>query len=147
MRTNRKIKQPMYYSNFREDIPVYEKDSEGNIIYRTMPDGEEIPVTNGDTIKGYDEPTEFLNSITATLTEEDIQAFGGEKKAVAKMTFHKDEWPFITGTLIWKKSPVQYDKQGNVIPESADYQVLGVLDEGQNLNRAILAKMTKGEGV
>lgn len=147
MRTSRKIKQVMYYSNFREDIPVYERDSEGNIIYRTMPDGETIPVTTGDTVKGYSQATEFINSITATLTEDELQAFGGEKRAVAKMTFHKDEFPFEVGTLIWKKSAVQYDKEGNVDPLSADYRVMGVLDEGQNFHRAILEKITKGDGV
>lgn len=145
MRTNRKIKQPMYYSNCTNEIPTYERDSEGNIIYREMPDGTLIPLVTGEPTQGYESPHEFLNSITASLTEDEVMAFGGEKKAIAKITYHKDEWPFITGTLIWKKSPVQYDKEGNVIPESADYQVLGVLDEGQNFNRAILSKMTKGE--
>lgn len=145
MRTSRRQKQSMFYSNFREDIPIYERDSEGNIIYRTMPDGEEVPVTNGDTIKGYDTPVEFFNSITATLTEEELQAFGGEKKAVAKMTYHIDQFPFKVGTLIWKKSPVGYDGEGNVDPESADYRVMGILDEGRLFYRAIMEKVTKGE--
>lgn len=145
MRTSKRQKQAMFYSNFREDIPIYERDSEGNIIYRTMPDGEEVPVTNGDTIKGYDTPVEFFNSITATLTEEELQAFGGEKKAVAKMTYHKEEYPFKVGTLIWKKSPVEYDSGGNVDPDSADYRVMGILDEGRLFYRAIMEKVTKGE--
>lgn len=147
MRTARRIKQPMFYSNFTQSIPVYERDSEGNILYRTMPDGTSIPITTGETKQGYEIPHEFFNSITATLTEDELKAFGGEKMAVAKMTFHQGEFPFRTGTLIWKKSPVKYDKQGNVDPKSADYRVMGLLDEGQNFNRAILEKITKGEGV
>lgn len=145
MRTSRRIKQKMFYSNFQTGIPVYEKDAEGNIIYREMPDGQMIPVTDGTTISGYEEPTEFLNSITATLTEDELMAFGGEKRAIAKMTYRKSEYPFIVGTLIWKQSPVQYDKEGNVDPLSADYRVMGVLDEGQNFHRAILEKITKGD--
>ena len=145
MRTSRKIKQGMFYSNITQSIPVYERDSEGNILYRTMPDGTSIPITTGETKQGYEIPHEFFNSITATLTEDELKAFGGEKMAVAKMTFHQGEFPFRTGTLIWKKSPVKYDKQGNVDPKSADYRVMGLLDEGQNFNRAILEKITKGE--
>lgn len=145
MRTALKIKQRMFYSNFTKEIPIYEKDSEGNVIYRTMPDGTSIPLTTGETIQGYEVPHEFYNSITATLTEDEIQAFGGEKKAVAKITFHKNEFPFVTGTLIWKNSAVEYD--GEVVDaKSADYRVVGLLDEGQHFYRAILEKVTK-EGV
>lgn len=145
MRTARKIKQVMHYSNIVERLPIYERDSEGNIIYREMPDGTLVPLTKGETKRGYEEPTEFFNSITATLTEEEIQAFGGEKRAIAKMTYHKDEYPFVVGTLIWKKSEVRH-KDGAVDPLSADYRVLGVLDEGRTFNRAIMEKVTK-EGV
>lgn len=142
MRTARRKTQRMFYSNFHEKIPIYVRDSEGNIIYRDMPDGTSIPLTTAETIPGYDEPTEFYNSITATLTEDEIQAFGGEKMAVAKITYHKDEYPFKTGTLVWKNSAVEYDGV-NVDAKSADYCVVGILDEGQHFYRAILEKVTK----
>ena len=147
MRTSRRIKQVMYYSNFCEEIPIYERDSEGNIIYREMPDGTLTPLVTGETIQGYEAPHEFLNSITATLTEDELMAFGGEKRAIAKTTYRRGEFPFKLGTLIWKQSEVKYDEKGNVDPKSADYKVMGVLDEGQNFHRAILEKITKGEGV
>lgn len=145
MRTALRKKQKMFYSNFTKEIPIYEKDSEGNVIYREMPDGTSIPLTTGETIQGYEDPHEFFNSITATLTEDEIQAFGGEKKAVAKITFHKGEFPFVTGTLIWKNSAVKYEDEV-VDAKSADYRVVGLLDEGQHFYRAILEKVTK-EGV
>ena len=145
MRTARRKKQKMFYSNFTKEIPIYEKDSEGNVIYREMPDGTSIPLTTGEPIQGYEDPHEFFNSITATLTEDEIQAFGGEKKAVAKITFHKGEFPFVTGTLIWKNSAVKYEDEV-VDAKSADYRVVGILDEGQHFYRAILEKVTK-EGV
>lgn len=147
MRTARRIKQPMYYANFCEKIPIYERDSEGNIIYREMPDGTSIPLTTGETKQGYAQPVEFFNSITATLTEDELKAFGGEKMAIAKMTYRKSEYPFMVGTLIWKQSEVKYDTEGNVDPKSADYRVMGVLDEGRTFHRAIMEKNTKGEGV
>lgn len=147
MRTSRRIKQVMYYSNFCSKIPIYERDPEGNIIYRKMPDGTLIPLVTGETVQGYEEPIEFLNSITATLTEDELMAFGGEKRAIAKTTYRRGEFPFRLGTLIWKQSKVKRDKEGNVDPKSADYKVMGVLDEGQNFHRAILEKITKGEGL
>lgn len=144
MRTSRRIKQKMFYSNFQTEIPIYERDSEGNIIYREMPDGTSVPLVTGEKIQGYGSPVEFYNSITSTLTEDELMAFGGEKRAIAKMTFRKNEYPFRVGTLVWKLSGIKYDKQGNVDPKSADYRVMGLLDEGQNFHRAILEKITKG---
>ena len=146
MRTNRRIKQKMFYSNFSESKPIYVTDDDGNIIYDTMPDGVKVPRTTGETKEGYDEPTEFWNSISGTLTEDELQAFGGERRAIAKITFKKDEYPFRIGTLIWKNSEVGY-KDGDVDETSADYRIMGILDEGQHFYRAIMEKVTKGDGV
>ena len=144
MRSNRRIKQPMFYSNFGSERPVYETDDEGNIIYRTMPDGKEIPQKTGEMKQGYDEPVRFFNSISGTLTEDELQAFGGEKRAVAKMTYRKGDFPLRTGTLVWKDSEVGYIAD-EIDENSADYRVMGILDEGQHFYRAIMEKVTKGE--
>lgn len=140
------MKQKMFYSNANSSEPIYLTDDNGNIVYRTMPDGKQVPVKEGETTEGYDEPTEFWNSISGTLTEDELKAFGGEKKAVAKITYRKDEYPFRTGTLVWKNSEVKHidDK---VDADSADYRILGILDEGQHFYRAIMEKITKGEGL
>lgn len=146
MRTNRRIKQKMFYSNFNESEPIYLTDDSGNIIYKTMPDGQRVAVKSGEVKAGYEEPTEFLNSISGTLTEDELQAFGGEKKAIAKITYRKGEYSFRIGTLIWKNSEVKYIGE-DVDENSADYRILGILDEGQHFYRAIMEKITKGEGL
>ena len=146
MRSARRIEQKMLYSNFHKSEPVYLTDDEGHLVYRTMPDGEQVAVKDGETKEGYDEPTEFWNSISGTLTEDELQAFGGEKRAVAKITYRKDKYPFRIGTLIWKNSEVRYIGE-EVDENSADYRILGILDEGQFSYRAIMEKVTKGEGV
>ncbi len=146
MRTARRKTQKMLYSNFHSSEPLYLTDADGNIIYQTMPDGVEVPVTSGETKEGYDEPTEFWNSISGTLTEDELHAFGGEKSAVAKITYRKEEYPFRVGTLVWKNSEVKH--KGYIVDEtSADYRVMGILDEGQHFYRAILEKITKGENL
>ena len=146
MRTARRKTQRMFYSNFHVSEPVYLTDDDGNIVYRTMPDGERVAIKDGETKEGYDDPTEFWNSISGTLTEDELMAFGGESRAVAKITYHKGEFPFRIGTLIWKNSEVGYI-EGEVDETSADYRIMGILDEGQHFYRAIMEKVTKGEGV
>lgn len=145
MRENRRIQQQMFYSNLTQTEPIYVTDGSGNIIYDTMPDGEQVPRTTGEIKEVYEKPEEFWNSISGTLTEDELQAFGGERKAVAKITYPKDKYPFRTGTLVWKNSEVGYN-DGDVDETSADYRVMGILDEGQHFYRAIMEKVTKGEG-
>jgi len=145
MRTARRKKQLMYYSNFHKSEPIYLTDDEGNIVYRTMPDGERIAVKDGETKEGYDEPTQFMNTISGSLTEDELMAFGSESRAVAKITYLKGDLPLHIGTLIWKNSEVKYIDD-EVDENSADYRVMGILDEGQHFYRAILERVTK-EGV
>ena len=146
MRTARRSKQIMYYSNFHNSEPIYLRDDEGNIVYRTMPDGEQVAVKDGETKEGYDEPTKFENTISGSLSQEELQAFGGETRAIAKITYHKEEYPFRVGTLIWKNSKVEHIDD-RVDENSADYRVMGILNDGQHFYRAIMEKVTKGEGV
>lgn len=143
MRTARRKTQHMFYSNFHKSEPIYLTDDEGNVVYRTMPDGERVPVTTGETKEGYDEPTEFWNSISGTLTEDELQAFGSEARAVAKITYRKGEFPFRIGTLVWKDSEVEHIHE-EVDENSADYRVMGILNEGQHFYRAIMERVTKG---
>lgn len=138
MRTSRRVKQKMYYATIHEGSPIYAKDDEGNIIYDNMPDGESIPRVVGETPEGYDEPIEFYNSITGTLTADEIQAFGSADKVKVKMTYPKGLYPFTTGVLIWKDSEVGYNPDGTVDENSADYRIIGVQDTGRHFYKALL---------
>ena len=138
MRTPKRVRQKMYYSSLHEGQPIYEKDEEGNIIYDQMPDGTEEPRIIGETPEGYDEPTEFENSITGELTEDELKAFGNEPQAMAKMTYHKGLFPFVVGTLIWKDSEVRYNEDGTIDETSADYRVIGIQKTGRQFDKALL---------
>lgn len=144
MRTPRRIRQAMKYSLLLKDQPVYERDEDGNIIYEELPDGTQVPLITGDTKTSYAEPVTFYNSITGTLTEDELVAFGSEKVGNAKMTYRHGQYPFKTGTLIWKESEVEY-VDGEIDEKSADYVVLGVMPEGQHFWKAILAGVVKNE--
>lgn len=134
----------MYYSNKGASSIIYQKDANGNIMYRTMPDGTSVPIKAGESVPTYETPTEFYNSISGTLTEDEMMAFGNQTKGIAKITYLNDEYPFVPGTLIWKNSTVEYIS-GVVNEKSADYRVMGVLTTGQHYYRAILEAVVKGE--
>ena len=134
MRTSRRVKQILYYAVYTVSTPIYAKDSSGNIIYDTMPDGEQVARVVGETSTGYSEAVEFKNSITSNLTEEELQAFGNEPREKAKMTYKKGEFPFGVGTLIFLEKPE------TVTEENADYRVIGVRNTGRHFDMALLVK-------
>lgn len=74
MRVARRIKQRMYYALLVGKEPIYERDDNGNIIYRIHA-GERIPVETGEFKDKYSEPIMFFNSISGQLTENELQAF------------------------------------------------------------------------
>ena len=138
MRTPKRVKQVMYYSIPSVGQPIYETDAEGHIIYDTMPDGERIPRQVGETPEGYSVPTKFLNSITGSLTEDELQAFGTETRQKAKMTYKKGEFPFVVNTLIWKDT---IPLEGEVDEGSADYRIIGIQNTGRHFYKALLVSV------
>ena len=67
MRVARRIKQRMYYALLIGKEPIYERDDQGNIIYRIQA-GERIPVETGEFKDKYSNPIMFFNSISGQLT-------------------------------------------------------------------------------
>ena len=137
MRTPKRVKQKLKVAFYHDGEPLYERDSEGNIIYDTMPDGESVPRQIGETPAGYDNPVEIWNSITGSLTEDELQAFGTEAQNVAKMTYKHEEFNFCVGDLIWKESEVVYT-DGKVDETSADYRIIGIQETGRHFFKALL---------
>lgn len=144
MRTPRKIRQPLIYALLKGKEPIYERDDEGNIVYRIIA-GEKVPKSTGDERNVYSEPITFYNSISGDLTENELQAFGTQSNVSAKMTYRRNQYPFKTGTLIWKTSEVKFLDDGSPDPESADYRVAGVMTEGQYFWKCLLEAVTKNE--
>jgi len=144
MRTPRRFKQRMYYALLVGREPVYELDDRGNIIY-IYSHGEQIPKQTGETRDKYGSPIEFYNSISGELTENELQAFGTQVLASAKMTYKRGQYPFRTGTLVWKQSEVKYLDNGSIDPSSADFRVMGVMNEGQYFWKCMLESLSNNE--
>lgn len=137
-------KQKMYYSLQTEEIPVYETDDDGNIIYIDV-DGESIPVSTGDTELGYSEPVEMRANISFGTTETTTQEFGVDVSDYdAIVVYGKGKYPLTETALIWFESEPRYKDYSETIidGDSADYKVVSVrntLNEG----KAILKHLAK----
>lgn len=141
MRTPRRVKQRMYYALPKQLVDTYETDSMGRIVEREV-NGKFIKVKNGKKMT-YTSATMFMNSITSDLTADDLAAFGADNSGKkAKMTYKRGEYPFKTGTLIWKQSPVKY-VNGEIDPTSADYTIVGIKDTGQYFWNALLSEVVE----
>lgn len=138
MRTSRRVKQKMWYSMPDEKITVYKRDKDGNIIYDEKLN---IPLKSGETLTGYGDEVEFINSITADLTADDLAAFGQDVNGKAKLTYLNDEYPFVVGVRIWRTSEVGH-KAGMVDEKTADYEVVKVL-KGRKFTRCLLKEVVK----
>ena len=143
MRTARRIKVRMFYSNFLENQPVYVRDANGEIVYQTMPDGTQVPKKTGLFENRFSEPVEFFNSITGELREDEWKAFGHQNVGAAVMTFNNGEFPFVSGTLIWKDSEIGRKADGSVDEATADYRVMGVDRTGQYFTRVVMEEVQK----
>ena len=142
LRTLRKNKQKMYYALQVGEVPIYETDEYGNIIYTD--DG--TPIETGEYEIGYASPVEFSNGISGKLSEVLIEAFGiNDTSLYAQMDYMENEYPFEVGTLIWKKSEIEYKDSGRTMvePKSADYEVAGIVDEFPNQWSCLLKRKLK----
>lgn len=144
MRTPRRTKQPLIYALIVRKEPIYERDDDGNIIYRII-GGERIPKTTGEKRDVYSNPITFYNTISGQLSEDELQAFGTQNNAIAKMTYKRNQYPFKTGTVIWKHSEVRMLDDGTPDPTSADYRVVGVMTEGQYFWKCLMEAVVKNE--
>lgn len=136
-------KQKMYYALQDEEIPIYERDKDGNIIYYTDKDGNKIPLETGDTEIGYREPVEFFGNIAMSGGESEAVEFGlnvGDYSAVLVMG--KGELPIDETSIIWHTSEPKKDKRGMVDEHSADYTVVKV-SPSLNVDKYVLKAVVK----
>ena len=145
MRTLAKNKQKMYYALLDNEVPVYERDAEGNTIYYTDADGNKIPLETGETELGYSEPIEFFGNIALSGGESEAVEYGIDVSAYdATLIVDKNAIPRSETSRIWFESAVGYKDTDKTIvdPNSADYKVLEV-KPSLNVSKYILGKMNK----
>ena len=127
----------MFYALYTEDVPIYAKDEEGNIL-TTDVDGVEVPVVDS-YVSAYTEAVEFKANISFDSGETRLAEYGlnvGDYNAV--ISADKGVLPFDEQTLIWHNSEPEY-KDAVIVPESSDYRVIAI-KTSLNEERFILKK-------
>ncbi|MCI8378611.1 MAG: hypothetical protein HFH72_08855 [Lachnospiraceae bacterium] len=146
MRTSRKNKQPMKYALQNAEIPIYQTDEDGNILYYEDSEGNKIPLETGETEIGFSEPVSFLANINNKLNEVVWAEYGiDDSTKFSQIVADKGVLPLKAGSIIWKKSEVGYKDEAQTIIDdtSCDYVVKGVADEGLSVDLFLLQKNLK----
>lgn len=151
MRTLRKNKQKMYYSNLIGTAPVYE--------YYEDEDGNKYQLDTGQQELYYSTPQEFFANIAMSGGEAEAVEYGlSTSDYQSTAVYQKNAYPIKEGTLIWHKSQIEYEYGGTEIEietengekvlttapiaVSSDYQVIKVSDS-LNFTKIILKATNK----
>ena len=126
------------------EVPIYQTDEDGNILYYEDSEGNKIPLETGETEIGYSEPVPFWANISNKLNEVVWAEYGIDNSTnYAQILADKDVLPLMAGSVIWKKSEVGRKESGSVDDSTADYVVKGVADEGQDFDLFLLQRNLK----
>lgn len=144
MRLLEKNKQNLKYAFQVGEVPIYERDESGNIVYIEV-DGQKVPVETGETEVGYSNPIDFKGNIAMSGGEAEAKSFGVDiSEYDAILLMEKDRIPINETSLIWHTSEVQYtDEQNTVVDrKSADYSIKRV-QPSLNFTRYLLKRIVK----
>ena len=152
LRTLLKNKQSMKYALQIGEVPIYNRDENGN----------KIPSETGEPKIIYGTPQEFDANIAESGGEAEAQTFGlsvADYEAVA--LYSKGEYPIVIGALVWRDSEPKCEYEHEVpfeiendkgeketvystVPDefSADFRVIKT-PTSQNFTRAILKAIVK----
>lgn len=163
MRTLRKNQQSMKYSLQIGEVPIYETDDDGNILFYKDKDGNRYPMDTGEKEIVFSTPVEFQANIAMSGGESEAQEFGlsqADYEAVA--LYSNGEVPLVEGSLVWFESEPEYKYNGDEmafeiknkdgkketvylkvpIETSADYRVIKI-SPSLSFTRAILKAVVK----
>lgn len=127
------------YSNQGIELPIYETDEDGNILYDGYTDDDgnffpyldandnKIPLFTGKTEILYPEPIPFMASISMSGGEAEAVEYGLSTEAYSAILItEKDSVPLKEGALIWHTSEPVYKYGGEEVSfEVNDEQVKG----------------------
>lgn len=157
MRTLLKNKQSMKYALQIGEVPIYNRDengeiiyecyedSDGNIIYYLDENGNKIPSETGEYEVGYSEPCEFFGNIAMSGGEAEAVEYGIDVSAYdATLVMEKGVLPIDETSLIWLESEVGYTDASMTHADghTADYKVLAV-KPSLNFVKYILGRIVK----
>lgn len=124
MRTQKRNKVKMYYSNFLTVAPGYVTDENGNLVVSYVTeDGIVIYEETGESVPIYSTPKEMYANISESGGESEAKEYGlsvADYEAV--LLFDKDKYPLKEGSLVWVDSPIEHEYGGTEIEIDIDVE-------------------------
>ena len=142
MRSLKKNKPKLYYATYSDEVPVYETDEDGKIKY-TEVDGELSPIPIG-TMAGYNEPVIFYANISAGKGDVQADVFGSSVDYSRTISTCDMDCPITKLTRLWIGCEPQYNEDGSVNGDSANYEVAA--PPAKSLNGIVIAIKELPEG-
>lgn len=135
MRSLKKNEQKLWYSTYADQIIIYQRDENGEIIYDEI-DGEKYPRIIAERA-GYNKPVFFDANVSAGKGTVQEDVFGKDIDftrtiSTTDLTLQLDEL-----SLVWIESEPTYLEDGTVDPNSADYKVAA--KPARSLNQLMIA--------
>ncbi len=126
--------QPMKYALQGQEVAIYERDEDGNILYYTDSDGNPYLDDNGNKIPkvleektGFSEPVDFKASISFSGGEAQTKEYGFNTADFdAVLLTDREKYPLQKGDLIWLNNEPTYTDEGLIDETTADFTVVGV---------------------
>lgn len=141
MRSLKKNQQRLQYATYSDQIKIYERDENGNIIYVEV-DGEQVPVIISEQA-GYNSPVSFYANIAMSGGEAEAKEYGVNASDYEAVLVTTDKsLPIDELTRIWFQTEPKFNADGTVDGDSADYSVLAV-KSSLNGMKYLLKKITK----
>lgn len=142
MRSLKKNKQKLWYSNNVDKVTIYKKDEDGNIVYEDI-DGELIPVIIAEKA-GYSEPKEFYANISAGKGTAQEEVFGVSLDYTKTISTSDMGLPISETSLIWFETEPTFNADGTVDEASADYSMVGIAKSLNNVVYALKKRAKEG---
>lgn len=134
MRSLRKNQRKLWYSTYADQITIYERDENGEIIYDEI-DGESFPRIIAEKA-GYNNPVSFYANISAAKGTSDSEVFGVSLDYTKTISTCDMTLPISETSLLWFETEPRYNADGTVDSSSADYAVVAV---ARSLNNVVYA--------
>lgn len=141
MRSLKKNQQCLQYATYSDQIIIYERDADGNIIYDEI-DGERFPRIISEQA-GYNNPVSFYANIAMSGGEAEAKEYGvNASDYEAVIVTSQMDLPITETSIIWWNTIPKYDSSGMIDGDSADFKVISVRPS-LNSMKYLLKKITK----
>lgn len=137
--------QKMYYALQNGQVPIYETDENGDILYYEDGEGNRYPIETGETEVGYTKAVEFFGNIAMSGGEAKSEEYGIDVSQYdAILIVPKGQLPIDETSLIWFESEVGYKDTAKTVVDgdTADFRVLAV-KPSLNVTKYVLGRITK----